>query len=316
MTLQIPTIDISTGLDSAQVVSQIKSACENWGFFQIVGHSLDKQLRQQLFSAAEQFFNQPLEHKLKISRTENNFWGFYDRELTKNVRDLKEIYDIDANLTNHALSSPDMPVPWPEYLQAFKPLILSWQEQCEALSLQLLGSVYLALGQPAESLAKDFGAAHTSFLRLNFYPAGSASASADEIQASNPLGINRHTDAGAITLLVQDDVPALQVMHNDNWCTVSPEPGAVIVNIGDMVQVWSNDRFIAPEHRVLASSDKPRLSAPYFFNPSYSSQIAPLPDRAQPPGYKLFSWNDFRHGRAAGDYADKGQEIQIDWFRI
>ena len=208
-----------------------------------------------------------------------------------------------------------MPVPWPETPEHFKPLILNWQAQCESLSLQLLSCISLALGQPQDSLSNSFGVEHTSFLRLNFYPLCPTEKNSDAIDAPNVLGINPHTDAGALTLLVQDDVPALQVLHNNHWSTVLPEANAVIVNIGDMVQVWSNDRFRAPVHRVLASSDKQRFSAPYFFNPSYSSMISPLLNKDDLPKYKPFSWSEFRHGRAAGDYADQGQEIQIDWFR-
>ena len=63
------------------------------------------------------------------------------------------------------------------------------------------------------------------------------------------LGVNRHTDAGALTLLYQDDVASLQVLHDGAWVLVEPSAGALVVNLGDMLQVWSNDRYEAPLHR-------------------------------------------------------------------
>ena len=95
-----------------------------------------------------------------------------------------------------------------------------------------------------------------------------------------------------------------------------PERDSFIINIGDMIQVWSNDRYRAPEHRVLASTDRARYSAPYFYNPSYDTICEPLVDDAAMKKYKPVSWREFRNGRAAGDYADVGEEIQVSWYRI
>ena len=93
---------------------------------------------------------------------------------------------------------------------------------------------------------------------------------------------------------------------------VEPNPDAFVINIGDVVQVWSNDRYPAPLHRVIASAQEERYSAPYFFNPSYAANYAPL---SSPPHYRPINWGEFRAGRAAGDYADHGEEIQISHFR-
>ncbi len=92
-----------------------------------------------------------------------------------------------------------------------------------------------------------------------------------------------------------------------------------MINIGDIVQVWSNDRYEAPLHRVLASTGTPRYSAPFFFNPTYTTDYAPLPslcDETEQLRYKPINWGEFRAGRAAGDYADYGEEIQISQFRV
>lgn len=127
------------------------------------------------------------------------------------------------------------------------------------------------------------------------------------------LGIHHHTDAGALTVLVQDERSGLQVRREGSWHTIPPLPGALLVNLGDVVQVWSNDLYPAPLHRVILRPNTPRYSAAYFFNPAYEARYAPL---CGPPRYHPIHWAAFRAGRAAGDYADLGEEIQISHFRI
>jgi len=153
-------------------------------------------------------------------------------------------------------------------------------------------------------------------MRLNYYPPCPDPAppdSVNEISDAN-FAVNRHTDAGAITVLVQDDVPALQVNREGHWHTIYPEPDALIINVGDMMQVWTNDLYQAPEHRVIANSEKRRYSAPFFFNPSFETNCVPLLET--PARYYPVNWGEFRAKRAAGDYRDIGEEIQISHYRI
>ena len=114
------------------------------------------------------------------------------------------------------------------------------------------------------------------------------------------------------------DKPALKVERDGKWFTVKTKPLSIIVNIGDMVQVWSNDRYKAPLHRVLASDVSTRYSAPYFLNPSFKTNYAPLASMCtnESPRYREINWGAFREGRAAGDYADVGDEIQIAHYRV
>lgn len=308
MTLQIPTIDMSQGLDHPHVVQQLARACTDWGFFQLQGHGVNPELRQQLFAAMTAFFALPRPERLALSRTETNFWGYYDRELTKNRVDSKEIFDIDGNLDN--LASPSQAVPWPASQPEMREVVEKWLGQCEALGQSLLAGICLALEESPATLNPFFYSGHTSFLRYNHYPATRINAGTDT------LGIHPHTDAGALTVLAQDRVPGLQVRKGASWHTVIPATDSFIINIGDMLQVWSNDRFQAPEHRVLASGDKARLSAAYFYNPSYETICQPLVNDGQQAHYQPIRWGEFRFGRAAGDYANLGEEIQIAHYRV
>jgi isopenicillin N synthase-like dioxygenase len=272
-------------------------------------------LRQKLFQFMEQFFQLPTASKQQLSRSDANFWGFYDKELTKNEQDWKEIYDIDANI--NSLQDPNcaMPVHWPDELPGLKQTAIDWMQVCESLCNDLNSAISLSLGQSQNRLKTDFVENHSSFLRFNYYPLCPKITPDQSRNSNQPLGINRHTDAGALTLLAQDEVPALQIRKDNTWLSVIPEPDAFIVNIGDMIQVWSNDRFHAAEHRVIASSERVRYSAPYFYNPSYDSVISPLVDQETPAIYRPIPWSEYRNGRAAGDYTDHGEEIQIAWYR-
>jgi isopenicillin N synthase-like dioxygenase len=175
------------------------------------------------------------------------------------------------------------------------------------------------LGMPPSALAPYFRPDHTSFLRLNYYPRCPAPARPTDLSMARDghLGVNHHTDSGALTLLLQDEQPGLEVFHDNGWHLVEPLRDALVVNIGDIVQVWSNDRYTAALHRGLVSADAERFSAPFFFNPAYSTRYAPLPstvDAQHPPRYRPIHWGEFRARRAAGDYADHGAYHSINQY--
>ena len=211
---------------------------------------------------------------------------------------------------------------WPD-LDGFRTTMIEYLAACEQLALRLLAMFSEALGEEPDRLHRHFGPDHTSFVRLNYYPT-SDPLTADEAAAADvtPLGdmaLHHHSDAGAMTLLLQDQVGGLQVLVGDTWIDVEPIPGAIVVNFGDMMQVWSNDRFKAALHRVAPRTTKARYSLPYFFNPSYDTDYAPLPGAVaagEQPHYRTINWGDFRQARADGDFADYGHEIQIADFRL
>jgi isopenicillin N synthase-like dioxygenase len=328
-TQNIPVIDISR-LPRPSTLRALDEACRDWGFFQVVGHGMDPAIRQRLLSAMQGFFRQPACAKRAIARSAENPWGFYDQELTKNTRDWKEIYDYGPPGTVLGRSGPTAAEPdiratmrpqWPSGLPWFRPAVLDFYKACEDLAFRLLGAISLNLGMPATYLSGGFQPDHTSFLRLNFYPICPAPEKPEgkEVPKRGHLGINHHTDAGALTLLLQDSQPGLEVFRQGGWHLIAPRPDALVVNIGDIVQVWSNDRYQASLHRVIASAEAERFSAPFFFNPAYSTSYAPLPstvDARHPPRYRPINWGDFRSLRAAGDYADCGEEIQISHYLV
>lgn len=310
----IPVIDIGR-LHDPDTLGRLDLACREWGFFQVVNHGIDMAVIRDLHREMQRFFSRPLAEKRAITRTAENPWGFYERELTKNTRDWKQIFDYGP--AGRGQLRPQ----WPARQPSLRPAVQAYYRACEPLAYRLLSAVSANLGMPADYLGRSFGAAHSSFLRLNYYPVCPQPAHPEGLQVPEQghLGINHHTDAGALTLLLQDEQPGLEVYRNGHWHLVEPRADALVINIGDIVQVWSNDRYVAALHRVIVNSDKARYSAPFFFNPAYSAHYAPLPttiDRHHPPRYRSINWGEFRALRAAGDYADHGEEVQISHYRL
>jgi isopenicillin N synthase-like dioxygenase len=268
-----------------------------------------------------------LDAKQVVSRSKENSRGWYNRELTKNIRDMKEVFDFGH--TPHPELPDDNPANrtqdgfnrWPDARLSphFKPTMQEYFRACERVAFTLLEAVAESLGVPADALTRDFLGPHTSFVRLNHYPRQDPLRPQRSASATGHLGVHHHTDAGALTILLHDEVSGLEISVDGHWILVEPVTGALVVNIGDIVQVWSNDRYPAPVHRVRASTNRERYSLPFFFNPVYEAVYAPLAaltNKQSPPKYRPITWGEFRWKRQQGDYADYGPENQISDYRI
>lgn len=309
--MKLQSIDFNEICRGENLLS-LDQACQRWGFFELRNAPIPKPLCDEMLNQMAHFFSLPTEVKRRCERTEQNHWGFYDRELTKNVQDWKELFDVGPE---HGHCLPQ----WPDREPAFRETTETFYKACEDTAIALVGCLAETLGASPEALKAGFSG-HTSYLRLNYYPLCDNPAPADTPTGANQgqLGISHHSDAGAVTLLLQDGVSGLQVERDGRWHAISAERGSIIVNIGDVVQVWSNDRYIAPVHRVLANQAHRRYSAPFFLNPAFDTDYAPLPStlRTDSARYRPINWGEFREGRAKGDYADYGDEVQIADYRI
>jgi isopenicillin N synthase-like dioxygenase len=288
-------------------VEAVREASAEWGCFTLVDHGISSPLEARFADQTRHFFALPRASKLRVERSAENARGFYDRELTKNRPDWKEVFDYGLR------PGPDGEDQWPEGLAGFRETMTEWQAACEGVAFPLLRALAVGMGQPAGALDAYFDR-HTSFVRLNHYPLCPDPAPADAplVPEQGALGVSHHTDAGALTILWQDAMSGLQVQRDGVWTLVEAEPGALIVNLGDMLQVWSNDHYVSPLHRVIASSQRERFSAPFFFNPSADALCRPL---SQPARYRPVPWAEFRSLRSSGDYADHGEEVQISHYR-
>ncbi len=319
----VPVIDIASIMQNAsgeaaqQAVNEIAKACRDWGFFQVINHRVSEELIDTVWQQTRAFFTGPAATKKAILRTRDNPWGYYNNELTKNQRDKKEVFDFTTDGRDPIYSAENR---WPDIGAEFRDSMRAYLDCCTRLSLTLLEAFCMGLDLPADFMHEDFAANHTGFIRLNYFPVD------DPLEASDgqklpvaDMGIHHHTDAGALTVLLQDDAGGLQVFRDGYWHDIPPVPGAFVINIGDMMQVWSNDFYYAAIHRVRAMDSRDRYSIPFFFNPAVATEISPLPgvvSEERPARYRSISWSEYRGKRTDGDYADYGTEVQIAQFRI
>jgi isopenicillin N synthase-like dioxygenase len=311
-------------LDAPGAAEAFCQSASHWGFVQIVNHGISQSLFDKVWEQAHLFFGLPCEEKRKVLRNQDNMLGYFDQELTKNLRDLKEIYDfggissssLEKDGHDERIKTGDGYNLWPESLPKFKKTFVEYFANTELLGHRLLGILCEGMGLDSNTLTPFFGENHTGFMRLNYYPVDDPLPS-DEVATTAPLGdmaLHQHTDAGVLTILLQDDAGGLQAEIDGEWIDVPPLAGALNINVGDLMQIWSNDHYPAIVHRVRAVGERSRYSIPFFLNPSYDTDVAPLPDG--PPRYSSVNWGAFRRARSDGDYADIGKEIQIEDFRI
>ncbi|XVE93302.1 hypothetical protein REPUB_Repub01dG0179300 [Reevesia pubescens] len=322
---EIPVIDLSvynsTGDSSTkQLASEIGNACKNWGFFQVINHGVPLELRQKVEKVAKTFFDLPIEEKRKVKRDELNFTGYHGEEHTKNVRDWKEVFDM---LIQDPTLLPASPEPddeelrtyanrWPEYPPEFRETCQEYIQEVEKLAFKLLELISLSLGLPANRLS-EFFKHQTGMLRFNYYPPCPFPELA--------LGVGRHRDGGALTVLAQDDVGGLQIKRQSDgeWIPVKPIPNAYIINIADTLQVWSNDLYVSAEHRVVVNSEKERFSIPFFFFPSHYATVKPLEElvnEQNPAKYKEYNWGKYYVNRTGSNYKKLDAEnVQIHQFK-
>ncbi|KZV41146.1 feruloyl CoA ortho-hydroxylase 2 [Dorcoceras hygrometricum] len=321
----IPLIDLSPlnspeSIHAATLVSQIGSACHEWGFFQIINHGVPIQVRENIESAARKFFALPKEEKKKVARDEINPLGYYDTEHTKNVRDWKEVFDFvvrDRNLLPASPESDDEELKelinqWPEFPPEIREVCEEYAAEMEKLADKLLGLIALSLGLERTRFSSFFDE-HTSFIQLNHYPPCPAPDLA--------LGVGRHKDGGALTILAQDDVGGLQVKRKTDgeWVLVKPTPDSYIINVGDVIQVWSNDKYESVEHRVKVNSDKERFSIPFFHNPAHRVWVEPLEelvDDHNAAKFRPYNFGKFFAARKRSNFMKlEVDNIQIQHFK-
>lgn len=327
----IPLIDLSiisspnSNLENDQalgaLVEEIGDACKNWGFFQVINHGVPLAKRQNIEKASRIFFDQPLEEKRKVRRSEEKVLGYYDTEHTRNIRDWKEVFDLnvqDPTVVPASYKPDDEELTrwfnqWPEYPADLREVCEEYATEMEKLAYKLTELIALSLGLP-EDRFHGFFEEQTSFIRLNHYPPCPVPDLA--------LGVGRHKDGIVLTILAQDDVGGLQVKRKTDgeWLWVKPTPNAYIINVGDIIQVWSNDTYESVEHRAMVNSGRERFSIPYFLAPAHYTTVQPLEEltnQQNPAKYKPYNWGKYLVTRKRSNFQKLDVEnIQIHHFKI
>ena len=312
----VPVVDISD--PGATSLADLDRACRDHGFFLLSGHGLDEVI-SATFDAARRFFAAPYEVKDRVRRSAEVALGYNERELTKRVRDHKEVFDFVDPRGRSAKRNR-----WPDDAEVagFRDAMVRHYDACSDLAARTTELVFTALGCSDQTVRHHSGDRAVSSARLNHYTLGDP-VPADERSDLADLGetaLGDHTDPGVLTLLLQDDAGGLQAQsRNGDWIDVEPVPGTVVVNLADSVQVWTNDRYRAAVHRVLPMTATDRISIPYFLHPTRDAVVEPITELigSDEPRYRSFEWRQFMRARTDDNFADLGaDDTQISDYLI
>ncbi|XP_034693242.1 protein SRG1-like [Vitis riparia] len=284
---QIPVIDLA--LLSSENVEELKKlewACKCWGFFMATNHGIPKEVLQRVKDAAAGFFELPFEEKIAYSLDSNEMQG-YGRPFM--VSEEEKLDWSDSLILSIYPSHFQKLKFWPTTPADFRDTVETYSTEVRKVAETLLGSLSLTMGMTKDALLrlhKDMAQA----LRVNYYP---TCRNPDQV-----IGISPHSDATSISILLQDDdVTGLEIQHDGGWVPVNPIPNSLVVNIGDVIEMWSNGKYNSIEHRAMANENKARMSLATFFTPDTDVEIEPLDHILDPQGsnriYKKVKYGDY-----------------------
>jgi isopenicillin N synthase-like dioxygenase len=285
----IPVIDAS----SADCARRIAAACEGWGFFGLRNHGVDQDLLRAAWTDATTFFDLARSEKELVAMPRPGYpygWSPMSGEtLAKSLGrvappDRKESFAIGPiQPPQHSILDPDEAFAWSPNLWPDQPATMraTWSERYVAmadLSARLLSMMAESLGLADDHFAPLIDR-HTSAMRaLNYPGSGDTTIPTHDGQ----WGASAHTDYGTLTILEVDPEQAgLQVLTSSGWVDVRPEPDVLIVNLGDAMERWTNDRWKSTLHRVEIPRGR-RQSIAFFHNANWDAVIECLPSCIAP----------------------------------
>ena len=313
----VPVIDIApylagTSDGKRQVAAQLDRACREVGFYVIVGHGVDPGLVEQVESISREFFDLPLDEKMKVhigkvpggvgySAVGDVALAYTRGQVTP--PDLNETFQIaKVDVTDDAYFQSETArgmIPrnrWPERPAVLKALYTKYYVRMGALAADLMRLSALALDLP-ETFFDDKIDRHISRLNVRLYPEQKTAPLPGQLRAG------AHTDYGTVTILKPGDtVGGLQVADAEgNWHDVPMIPGSFVINQGDLMARWTNDCWLSTLHRVAnppeeAKGGSRRLSIVFFHHPDYDANVSCLPTCLAPgakPKYETITVSDY-----------------------
>jgi isopenicillin N synthase-like dioxygenase len=315
---EIPVIDFrgfAAGAEArAAVCDEIGRACRDIGFFYLVGHGIPDHLTAATFEQIRWYFGLPFDTKMELEASTAQYRGYFpargDTERAGITGGSMEAFRIMLDLPD---DDPEVVAGtplhganrWPAANPTFRVVVEAYQEAALRVAADLRQAFAIALG-----LADDVFEPFFRKPLINLQPAhyrGQPSVDA----AEREVGVGEHRDTGAFTLLMQDDVPGLEVQdRSGRWVEATIVPGALIVNLGDSMMSWTNGEFVSTPHRVVNRSTRDRYIVALFMNPDYHAVIEPMapfvtttnPARFAPVHNGAYWWDIAQH--AAGGYRE------------
>ncbi|CAN6362752.1 unnamed protein product [Urochloa humidicola] len=269
--LRLPVVDLARLRDPvhrAATIEAIDAACRDYGFFQVVNHGVEREVIAGLLGVARRFFELPLPRRARYMSPDVRApvrYGTSFNQANDAVLFWRDFLKLASCQPLHAAvaSWPDEPADLREvaarYAMANHQLFMELMEaSLEALRISCRHGLL-------QELAEGY-----SQIMLNCYPACP--------QPELTLGLPPHSDYCLFTLLLQDHVEGLQVMHHGRWLTVDPVPGSFVVNVGDHLEIYSNGRYKSKLHRVQVNVSHARISAASFHSLPVERVVGPATD--------------------------------------
>lgn len=299
-TEEIPVLDIApylAGGDAGRiaVAAQLREITETVGFFYLEGHGIQQDLVDDMFAQSRRFHALPAEVKSKIPYlATDSFLSGYQGVLTERKRANINLIEAKPNLlskfsVNRDIEGRDVNY-WPDDLPGFRDTIKTYHGAIERLAMSFLPLWATSLDLPVDYFAPYFKRPHMTLSLLHYPPQ-------KEI-GNRQYGIAPHTDNSFMTFLAQSNVGGLAVrMPSGHWRLVEKIPGTFLVNTGNLMVRWTNDRYLSTKHRVINTADVDRYSSPMFFGPSMDALIKPVPTCVtadRPSRYEPITYGDLR----------------------
>jgi isopenicillin N synthase-like dioxygenase len=306
-TRAIPVIDFGPafrgepgGLEA--VAAQVRRASETVGFFYLVGHGVEPEIIDAAFAASREFHALPDDVKATVKINENNIGYLAPNQSIQGASTVHKATRPNYNesfFISHE-RGPDHPdvvagLPlrgrnqWPAGHEAIRRAMVTYFERLETVGEAMLPVLARALDMPADAFAPYFTDEPHVNLRFLHYPP-------QETDDDEQFGQGPHTDNSFITILAREDVPGLAVrLPSGQWLAPPVIPGTFLVNLGNMMKRWSNDRFLSTPHGVLNDSGKDRYSIAFFYSPDVNATIECLPSCVSadnPPRYEPAVYGD------------------------
>ncbi|XP_009601496.1 gibberellin 2-beta-dioxygenase 1-like [Nicotiana tomentosiformis] len=284
----VPLIDLSKP-DSKNLIVK---ACEEFGFFKVINHSVPTEFITKLESEAIKFFSSPLSEKEKAGPPDP--FGYGNKQIGCNgdsgwVEHILVSTNSEFNYYKFAsilgVNPENIRAAVNDYVSAVKKMA------CEILEMLAEGLKIHPRNVFSKLLMDEKS---DSVFRLNHYP---PCTEIQQFNDNNLIGFGEHTDPQIISVLRSNNTSGLQILlKNGHWISVPPDPNSFFVNVGDSLQVMTNGKFKSVKHRVLANSMKSRLSMIYFGGPPLSEKIAPLASlmEGEDSLYKEFTWFEYK----------------------
>ncbi|KAK2989124.1 hypothetical protein RJ640_027198 [Escallonia rubra] len=282
---QLPIIDLK-GISSEdkevreKCREELKKAAVEWGVMHLVNHGISEELMDRVRVAGRQFFDQPMEEKEKYANDQatGKIQG-YGSKLANNASGQLEWEDYFFHLV-FPEEKRDMSI-WPKAPSDYTPATAEYAKELRALATKILSVLSLGLGLEEDRLEKEVGGMDELLLqmKINYYPKCP--------QPELALGVEAHTDISALTFILHNMVPGLQLFYENKWVTAKCVPNSIIMHIGDTIEILSNGKYKSILHRGLVNKEKVRISWAVFCEPPKEKIILkPLPEtvtEAEPP---------------------------------